>query len=69
MFDNCVMEDNKEDPQKWIARLTVLNAKLTKIRTAYTRDTVQMISHILPRLPQEYKAFVTHFNVARFGGC
>ena len=59
-FENCVMETPDEDPEEWMQELDRYNARLHSIRATYARDDVQMIQHILNKLPKTlYRPFTT----------
>src|SRR5688572_1485184 len=51
-FENCIMETQDKDLEEWMQKLDQYNARLHAIRATYARDDVQMIQHVLNKLPK-----------------
>ena len=61
------LEDPYADPEPWIVSLVLLNARLGAISRNYLRDDMQLISHVLMKLPKElYGLFITTYQVQGF---
>src|SRR5688572_11995025 len=58
-MENCILEEPKANPEPWMQQLNQYNARLQAIQTTYARDNVQMIQHILNKLPKAlYLSFI-----------
>ena len=53
-LESYTMENTKEDLDEWIARLMAINSHLAAIGATYRKNDLQMISHIMHRLPTRY---------------
>ena len=63
-MEQLKMDDPYEDPEKWISDLLRLNARLKAIKTTYGKEDVQIMSHILSKLPRHlYELFITNYEL------
>ena len=63
-FENTELDDPYDDPEVWFSTLLQLNNRLAAIKPAYGREELQIISHVLSKLPRElYKLFITNFEI------
>src|SRR5688572_4987695 len=62
-MEMCKLEESEQDPESWLQQLDRYNARLQSIggSTAnYGKNDVQMIQHILSKLPKKiYRPFTT----------
>src|SRR5688500_6638572 len=62
-FEMADLNDPYDDPEPWIVNLVSLNARLGAISNNYLRDDMQLISHVLRKLPTElYGLFITTYQ-------
>ena len=53
------MDGTVADPDEWFIKLDLLNTRMTMINSAFEKHDMEMIAHILNKLPNEYSKVVT----------
>jgi hypothetical protein len=67
-FKRCEMENEYENPRKWIRELQGINRRLGDIAPEHKHDDVEMIAEIFLKLPQSYSEFITSCNLRGVAG-
>src|SRR5215207_1827027 len=68
-FQQCELDDPYEDPEVWIVRLININTQLGSINKTYLHDDVQMVIHILNKIPKElYGHFRQSYQIQSITG-
>src|SRR5687767_10822846 len=63
-FKLLTCEDPYADLVHWLHQLAVLNVRLSCNRTSYSKDDLQMVSHVIHKLPREkYGQFISHHEI------
>jgi hypothetical protein len=62
-FKECVMEDEEQNPKKWIRKLQAINRRLGDVSPDHRHDDVQMIAEVFMKLPPIYSEFITSCNL------
>ena len=50
-LENLELDDPYDDPEVWFSNIQKLNTRLSSIKASYGREDLQIISHILSKLP------------------
>ena len=58
-FNKCICEGKTQDPDEWFIQLELLRNRMATIDSAYEKKDLEMIAHILDKLPKEYSEVVT----------
>ena len=63
-LENLELDDPYDDPEVWFSNILKLNTRLTAIKQSYGREDLQIISHVLSKLPRDlYKLFITNYEI------
>ena len=58
-FNECSLDGSGADPDAWFIKLDLLNSRMTMINSAFEKQDMELIAHILNKLPNEYSEVVT----------
>ena len=58
-FNECSLDGTVANPDKWFIKLDLLNTRMTMINSAFEKQVMEMIAHILNKLPNKYSDVVT----------
>ena len=71
-MESCVHEQPDEDPEQWMHKLDQYNMRLATvggIGVDYSKNNIQMIDHIVNKLPNtHYKHFTTAYGLGSMSG-
>ena len=59
-WSKCKLDDVTRDPEDWITELESLRVKIRKLGVII--DDTEIITHIMPSLPEEYNNFIENFK-------
>lgn len=63
-LENLELDEPYEDPEFWFSNILKLNTRLTAIKQSYGREDLQIISHVLNKLPKDlYELFITNYEI------
>ena len=62
VFSNCKLVGTKKDPELWFNDLDHLNMKLARINLKYEKDDLQMKSHMMTSMSNDYQSVVIKFR-------
>ena len=58
-FNKCSLDGTVAEPDEWFIKLDLLNTRMTMINSAFKKQDMEMIMHILNKLPNKYSKVVT----------
>ena len=58
-FNKCSLDGTGAIPDVWFIKLGLLNSRMTMINSAFEKQDMELIAHILNKLPSEYSKVVT----------
>ena len=50
-LENLELDDPYDDPEVWFSNILKINTRLSSIKASYGREDLQIISHVLSKLP------------------
>src|SRR6476646_2017624 len=66
-LESTELDDPYEDPEVWFTNILKLNSRLASIKASYGKEDLQIISHVLSKLPRElYELFITNYEINGF---
>ena len=66
-LENLELDNPYDDPEVWFSNIQQINSRLIAIKPSYGREDLQIISHVLSKLPRDlYELFITNFEINGF---
>ena len=59
VFNKCSLDGSGANPDAWFIKLDLLNSRMTMINSVFEKQDMELIAHILNKLPNEYSKVVT----------
>jgi hypothetical protein len=61
-LSDCKLVGTKKDPELWFNDLDHLNMRLARINLKYEKDNLQMKSHMMTSLSDDYQSIIIKFR-------
>ena len=61
-FNSCKLEGTQRDPELWFNELDYLNGRIQRINSAYAKQEMQMKSHIISNMTDDYEPVTIKFR-------
>ena len=58
-FSKCNLESTKSDPDEWFIKLDMIRNRMTQINSSFQKQDIEVIAHIIDKLPSEYSEVIS----------
>ena len=58
-FQTCCLKSTKMDPDEWFIQIDTLRNRMSQIDPVFEKKDVEIIAHIIDKLPAEYSMLIT----------
>lgn len=66
-LENTELDDPYDYPEVWFSNILQTKASLASIKLTYGKDDMQIISHVLSKVPHDlYKLFISNYEINVF---
>ncbi len=59
IMNKCNLESTKSDPDEWFIKLDMIRNRLTQINSSFQKQNIEVIAHIIDKLPSEYSEVIS----------